>query len=327
MSEIVTRFAPSPTGLLHIGHAWSAILAHDRAREAGGCFLLRIEDIDGTRSRPEFIAAIHRDLEWLGLSWDGLVLLQSERLRFYAEALERLKAMGLLYPCFCTRAEIAASLSAPHGDAGPVYPGTCRHLDSDERSRRMADEQHAWRLDMARAIAAAPTPPFSSPAKAGTQLGDADDRALRAITEAFPTGPRPSPGKGERLIWHDEIAGDVIATPEIHGDVILARKDAPASYHLAVTIDDAAQGITHIVRGRDLFAATHVHRLLQALLDLSTPIYRHHALLADETGERLAKRNKAPTLESMREAGVNAITLANDLRNGRLPIGFRLLEA
>ena len=326
MSEIVTRFAPSPTGLLHIGHAWSAILAHDRAREAGGRFLLRIEDIDGTRSRPEFIAAILRDLEWLGLSWDGPVLLQSERLPVYAEALERLKAMGLLYPCFCTRAEIAASLSAPHGDAGPVYPGTCRHLVSDEQVRRIAGEQHAWRLDMANAIAAV-RPTASSPAKAGAQLGDADDRALRAITGAFPTGPRPTPGKSLGLLWHDEIAGDVIATPAMHGDVILARKDAPASYHLAVTIDDAAQGITHIVRGRDLFAATHVHRLIQALLDLPTPIYRHHALLADATGERLAKRNKAPTLQSMREAGVNGLALANDLRNGRLPIGFRLSDA
>ena len=325
--KVTSRFAPSPTGLLHIGHAWSAILAHDRARQAGGRFLLRIEDIDGTRSRPEFIEAILSDLEWLGLRWDGPVLLQSERLPFYAEALERLKAMGLLYPCFCTRAEIAASLSAPHGDGGPVYPGTCRHLASSERERRLAGEQHAWRLDMAKAIAAVPSTEFPSPAKAGAQLGDADDQALRVATGAFPTGPQPSLGKSGGLKWHDEIAGDVIATPEIHGDVILARKDAPASYHLAVTIDDAAQGVTHIVRGRDLFAATHVHRLLQALLDLSTPIYHHHTLLADATGERLAKRNKAPTLEAMRSAGVNGAALADDLRNGRLPIGFRLSEA
>ncbi|MEP7006144.1 MAG: glutamyl-Q tRNA(Asp) synthetase [Sphingomonas bacterium] len=322
MSEIVTRFAPSPTGLLHIGHAWSAILAHDRAREAGGCFLLRIEDIDGTRSRPEFIDAIHRDLEWLGLSWDGLVLLQSERLRFYAEALERLKAMGLLYPCFCTRAEIAASLSAPHGDAGPVYPGTCRHLVLDEQIRRIAGEQHAWRLDRAKAIASLPTVTpdlFRGPSGSQAQ----DPAGHHPAAEWMPEQVRHDGG----LRWHDEIAGDVIATPEIHGDVILARKDAPASYHLAVTIDDAAQGITHIIRGRDLFAATHVHRLLQALLDLPTPIYRHHALIADAAGERLAKRNKAPTLESMRDAGVNGIALANDLRNGRLPIGFRLSEA
>ena len=322
MSEIVTRFAPSPTGLLHIGHAWSAILAHDRAREAGGRFLLRIEDIDGTRSRPEFIAAILRDLDWLGLSWDGPVLLQSERLPAYAAALERLKAMGLLYPCFCTRAEIAASLSAPHGDAGPVYPGTCRHLVSDEQVRRIAEEQHAWRLDMAKAIASLPTVTpdlFRGPSGSRAQ----DPEGHHPAAEWMPEQVRHD----GRLLWHDEIAGDVIATPEIHGDVILARKDAPASYHLAVTIDDAAQGVTHIVRGRDLFAATHVHRLLHALLDLPTPIYRHHALLADTTGERLAKRNRAPTLESMREAGVNGIALANDLRNGRLPIGFRLSEA
>jgi glutamyl-Q tRNA(Asp) synthetase len=231
------------------------------------------------------------------------VLLQSQRLDFYAEALERLKAMELLYPCFCTRAEIAASLSAPHGDAGPIYPGTCRHLAADERARRMAGEQHAWRLDMAKAIEAIPSQ-FCSPAKAGAQLGN-----------------------GTALIWHDEITGDVVATPEVHGDVILARKDAPASYHLAVTIDDAAQGITHVVRGRDLFAATHVHRLLQALLGLPTPIYRHHALLADAAGERLAKRNRAPTLESMRAGGMNGAALADDLLNGRLPIGFRLSEA
>jgi glutamyl-Q tRNA(Asp) synthetase len=326
LSEIIARFAPSPTGLLHIGHAWSAILAHDRAREAGGRFLLRIEDIDGTRSRPEHIDAILRDLAWLGLNWDGPVLLQSQRLPLYAEALERLKAMGLLYPCFCTRAEIAASLSAPHGDAGPVYPGTCRHLASGERAGRMAGEQHAWRLDMAAAIALLPTL-FPSPAKAGAQLGDADDRALRVVTKAFPTGPRPSPGKNGALLWHDEIAGDVTATPEMHGDVILARKDAPASYHLAVTIDDAAQGVTHVVRGHDLFAATHVHRLLQALLDLPTPIYRHHVLLTDASGERLAKRNKAPTLEAMRAAGIDGAALGDDLRNGRLPIGFRLSEA
>ncbi|MEO6214913.1 MAG: glutamyl-Q tRNA(Asp) synthetase [Sphingomonas sp.] len=322
MSEIVTRFAPSPTGLLHIGHAWSAILAHDRACEAGGRFLLRIEDIDGTRSRPEFIAAILRDLEWLGLSWDDPALLQSERLPVYAEALERLKAMGLLYPCFCTRAEIAASLSAPHGDAAPVYPGTCRHLASSERERRMAGEQHAWRLDMAKAIASLPTvTPDLFRGPSGSQAQGREGHLTAA--QWMPEQVRHDEG----LVWHDEIAGDVIATPEIHGDVILARKDAPASYHLAVTIDDAAQNITHIVRGRDLFAATHVHRLLQALLDLPTPIYRHHALLADATGERLAKRNKAPTLESMRDACVNGITLANDLRNGRLPIGFRLSEA
>jgi len=300
LSEIVTRFAPSPTGLLHIGHAWSAILAQDRARAAGGVFLLRIEDIDGTRSRPEFIAAIERDLAWLGLAWDGPVLLQSQRLAYYAEAIDRLSAMGLLYPCFCTRAEIAASLSAPHGDGGPIYPGTCRHLAPAERERRVAGEEHAWRLDLARAL-----------------------DLLSPAAEEMPEQPRHDGA----LIWQDELAGDVIAMPHIHGDVILARKDAPASYHLAVTLDDAAQGVTHVVRGRDLFAATHIHRLLQALLGLPTPVYHHHALLADENGMRLAKRNRAPTLESLRAAGIDGRALADDLRAGRLPIGFQVAKA
>lgn len=300
MSEIVTRFAPSPTGLLHIGHAWSAILAHDRARAGGGRFLLRIEDIDGTRSRPAFVAAIERDLAWLGLEWDGPILFQSERLAAYADSLERLKAMGLLYPCFCTRAEIAASLSAPHGDTAPAYPGTCRHLAADERLRRAAGEEHAWRLDMARAL------DFLSPA-----------------AEEMPEQPHHA----GRLMWQDEAAGDIVAIPEIHGDVILARKDAPASYHLAVTIDDATQGVTHVVRGRDLFAVTHVHRLLQALLGLPTPVYRHHALLTDDAGTRLAKRNHAPTLAAMREAGMDGAALTRALRERRLPIGFRLSEA
>ena len=300
MSEIVTRFAPSPTGLLHIGHAWSAILAQDRARAAGGVFLLRIEDIDGTRSRPEFIAAIERDLAWLGLAWDGPVLLQSQRLAYYAEAIDRLIAMGLLYPCFCTRAEIAASLSAPHGDGGPIYPGTCRHLAQNERERRMAGEEHAWRLDLARAL-----------------------DLLSPAAEEMPEQPRHE----GPLSWRDELAGVVTAIPQIHGDVILARKDAPASYHLAVTIDDAAQGVTHVVRGNDLFAATHIHRLLQALLGLPTPVYHHHALLADASGMRLAKRNRAPTLESLRAAGIDGRALADDLRAGRLPIGFQVAKA
>ena len=221
----------------------------------GGRFLVRIEDIDATRSRTEFVDGIFEDLAWLGFAWEEPVVFQSARLGLYADAIARLRAMGLLYPCFCTRAEIAASLSAPHGEGDPVYPGTCRHLAAEERERRMAVERYAWRLDMARAIAAVPTSQPSSPAKEN------------------------------RLTWHDERAGDVIATPEIHGDVILARKDAPASYHLAVILDDASQGITHVVRGRDLFAATHVHRLLQALLGLPTPVYHHHRLLTDEAGE------------------------------------------
>jgi glutamyl-Q tRNA(Asp) synthetase len=286
LSEIISRFAPSPTGLLHLGHAWSAIQAHDRARGTGGRFLLRIEDIDGTRSREAFVAAIEQDLHWLGLGWDGPVVRQSQRLHLYEAALDRLKARGLLYPCFCTRAEIAASLSAPHGDAGPVYPGTCRHLPQEERSRRLAGEQHAWRLDMAAAIA------LASP-----------------------------------LSWHDELAGTIAATPAIHGDVILARKDAPASYHLAVTVDDAAQGISHVVRGRDLFDATHVHCLLQALLGLPTPDYRHHALIGGADGRRLAKRDRPPPLADRPAAGQDGTALTGMLRAGRPPIGFSLVDA
>ncbi len=285
----VTRFAPSPTGKLHLGHAYSAIQAHDRARACGGQFLLRIEDIDGARSRAEHVATIEADLRWLGLAWDGPVVFQSARLEVYAAALERLRGMGLLYPCFCTRAEIAASLSAPHaGEA--VYPGTCRALSEGERAARVAaGVPYAWRLDVVKAV---------------TDLEELNG-----------------------LLWHDEIVGEVIADPLSAGDVVLARKDAPASYHLAVTLDDAAQGITHVVRGVDLFAATHVHRLLQALLDLPTPIYRHHALLTGADGQRLAKRNGAPTLESVRLRGEDGVALADLLRNGALPIGFGLANA
>ncbi|QKR98872.1 tRNA glutamyl-Q(34) synthetase GluQRS [Sphingomonas sp. CL5.1] len=270
----VTRFAPSPTGRLHPGHAWSAILAHDFARARGGRFLLRIEDIDGTRSRPEHVATLVEDLRWLGLEWDGEIVFQSRRLHLYAGALERLRAMGLLYPCFCTRAEIAAaSLSAPHGPE-PVYPGTCRGVDAAARM----DELHCWRIDMAKAAALA--------------------------------GP---------LAWRDH-GGAIAADPLAAGDVVLARKDAPASYHLAVTVDDAAQGVTDVVRGRDLFAATHIHRLLQALLGLPVPDYHHHDLLLGPDGERLAKRHGSPTLAALREAGEDGPALADMLRAGRLPI-------
>ena len=320
MTEITARFAPSPTGLLHLGHAWSAIAAHDRVRQAGGRFLLRIEDIDGTRSREEYVAAIIDDLAWLGLGWDGPVVRQSERLGLYGAALERLRARGLLYPCFCTRAEIAASLSAPHGDAGPVYPGTCRHLAEDERARRLGGEQHAWRLDMAKAVVAA----RRVPAKAGTQSQERSARNPGLLrSQEHNEGEETT---GPLLTWHDELAGTVIATPEIHGDVILARKDAPASYHLAVTVDDAAQGVTHVVRGRDLFGATHVHRLLQALLDLPVPVYHHHALIGGPDGRRLAKRDRAPTLADLRAAGEDGPALADALRAGRPPIGFSLVD-
>jgi len=263
----VTRFAPSPTGLLHLGHAFSALFACTEARRSGGRFLLRIEDIDVGRCREEFVAAIAEDLAWLGLEWERPVRRQSEHFDDYRAALERLRAEGLLYPCFCTRAaiqaEIARAGAAPHGSEGPLYPGTCRRLPESERSARIAAaESYALRLDAARA-------------------------AERA-------GP---------LFWEDAEAGRVPADPASHGDVVLARKDAPASYHLAVTVDDAIQGVTLVTRGRDLFAATHVHRLLQAVLGLPTPRYWHHRLLTDAGGRRLAKRDRDLTLRALREAG------------------------
>ncbi|HET9428770.1 MAG TPA: tRNA glutamyl-Q(34) synthetase GluQRS [Allosphingosinicella sp.] len=286
--QIVTRFAPSPTGRLHVGHAYSALLAHDLARDHGGAFLLRIEDIDPGRARAEHVDSILADLLWLGLEWDGEIVYQSERLDLYAEALERLKQAHLVYPCFCTRAEvaaeIAASAAAPHGPDGPIYPGTCRRLSPDERAKRIEQQAHAWRLDMKRAI----------------------DRA----------GP---------LVWR-EGEQEIVAEPMSFGDVVLARKDAPASYHLAVTVDDAAQEITDIVRGRDLQPSTHVHRLLQATLDLPSPIYHHHALLLDAEGRRLAKRHGAPSLADLRAGGMDPAALVRQLRMGQMPGGYSLAD-
>lgn len=280
---MLTRFAPSPTGALHLGHAYSAVLAHDAARRAGGGFLLRIDDIDGARSREEHIAAALADLDWLGLDRDGAPVRQSQHLGDYTAALDHLRARDLVYPCFCTRADIAQSLAAPHGPAGPVYPGTCRHLGADERTLRLAGEPHCWRLDMARAAALA--------------------------------GP---------LAWEEAGQGLRAADPAAHGDVVIARKDAPASYHLASTIDDAAMKVTEVIRGADLIASTDVHRLLQALLGLPTPAYRHHALVCGADGKRLAKRDAAASLASLREAGVDGRALAADLRAGRLPAGYSL---
>jgi glutamyl-Q tRNA(Asp) synthetase len=276
----VTRFAPSPTGRLHLGHAYSALMAHDFAREREGSFLLRIEDIDPGRVRAEFVDGILEDLLWLGLEWDADMVYQSERLDLYAAALARLQGQGLVYPCFCTRADIAASVAAPHGPEGPLYPGTCRDLAAPDLSR-----PHAWRLDVARAVAL--------------------------------TGP---------LSWTNDGA-TVRAAPETLGDVVLARKDAPASYHLAVTVDDAEQSVTDVVRGLDLFASTHVHRLLQALLELQVPLYYHHALLADAEGGRLAKRHGAPTLADLRAGGMDPAALVDSLREGKMPAGYSLAQA
>lgn len=260
----VIRFAPSPTGHLHLGHAFSALSAWHRARAAGGRFLLRLEDIDATRCREEFAAAILEDLAWLGLEWDGPVRVQSAHMAEYRAVLDWLRGRGLLYPCFCTRADIRRELSAPHGPEGPVYPGTCRHLGAAARAAKLASGMaHAWRLDM--------------------------EAALEVV--------------GGPLRFHDETAGWVAADPGPFGDVVLARKDVPASYHLCVTHDDALQGITLVVRGVDLFAATHVHVLLQALMGWPTPGYAHHRLLSDATGKRLAKRDRAATLRDLRAAG------------------------
>lgn len=277
--QVVSRFAPSPTGRLHLGHAASALSAHDFARARGGAFLLRIEDLDPTRSRREHVEGIFEDLRWLGLSWDGEVLFQSNRAQAYAGALARLGELGLTYPCFCTRADIAAASQAPHGPAGAVYPGTCRRSRDCERA---AAEPHAIRLDLAAALAR--------------------------------VGPLSMKVDG----------AERTADPTLTGDVVLARKDAPAAYHLAVVVDDAAQGVTDVVRGTDLADAVHVQRLLQALLDLPTPNYRHHPLLLGPDGQRLAKRHNAPTLADMRAAGVDGRALADGLRAGRLPTGFRL---
>ncbi len=270
-----TRFAPSPNGPLHLGHAYAAVVAHDLARKDGGQFLLRIEDIDGTRSRPELVEEILADLAWLGLAWDEPVVFQSQRLASYAAAAERLRAMGLLYPCRCTRAEIAAA--AHHsGPDGLIYPGTCK-------GRKVDPEGAAWRLDMAKAMAM--------------------------------TGP---------LTWEDALAGPQRATPQIFGDVVLVRKDAPASYHLAATLDDAADGITLVTRGADLFAASHLHRLLQALLDLPVPRWHHHLLLVEPDGRKLAKRRGSPALGDARLAGEDGHALADALRAGHFPAGLSL---
>jgi glutamyl-Q tRNA(Asp) synthetase len=270
---IVTRFAPSPTGLLHLGHAFAAIAAHDAAAKHGGRFLVRIEDIDAGRARGQFVDGIFADLRWLGLGWEEPVLRQSTRFDAYRAALGRLMAQGLLYPCFCTRrdiaTEIARAIEAPHGPEGPLYPGTCRHLGADERAARIAKgAPYALRLDVA---------------KAADQVGALD-------FEERGGGPN-----GER--------GTVAADPLAFGDIVLARKDMPASYHLAVIVDDAFQSVTLVTRGNDLFAATHVQRLLQALLDLPVPAYAHHRLILDERGRKFSKRDAAVTLQALRERG------------------------
>jgi len=275
--RVVTRFAPSPTGALHLGHAYSAVLAHDAGQ--GGGRLLRIEDIDAGRCRPEHVDAILADLRWLGLDWDRLDF-QSARAADHAAALATLRGRGLVYPCFCTRAEVAAAAaSAPHGPT-PAYPGTCRGLAASGRMHG----PHAWRLDMAAATAA--------------------------------LGP----------LWWEDAGVRVAADPRPQGDVVLGRKDAGTSYLLASAADDAADGVTLVVRGSDLREATHVQRLLQALMNWPVPAYHHHPLVTDEGGGRLAKRRGSPSLAAMRAAGADGRRLADALRSGRMPSGYRLAE-
>ena len=276
-AAVVTRFAPSPTGRLHLGHALAALVAWETAQRAGGQFLLRLEDIDQTRCRPEYETALMDDLAWLGLQWPEPVRRQSLHLNASMAALERLQKLDLVYPCFCTRTEIqrevAAMVNAPHGPEGALYPGTCRALTAATRTARLAaGADHAWRLDVARASALA--------------------------------GP---------LRWYDHRKNWQSATPDILGDVVLARKDIATSYHLAVVVDDAAQGVTRVTRGEDLFACTHLHRLLQHLLDLPVPTWAHHPLVCDSTGKRLAKRDAAASLHSLRAMGATPDSIRDRL--------------
>jgi glutamyl-Q tRNA(Asp) synthetase len=276
---IVTRFAPSPSGRLHLGHAYSAVVGHSRAARSAGAFRLRIEDLDQTRCRPEFVGGIYEDLKWLGVRWDEPVLVQSQRTPAYEAALEQLRSEGLVFACFCTRADIAQSLTAPHGDAATSYPGTCRNLPDDPGRRAMTP--HCWRLNSEKALGRAGVPS-----------------------------------------WTEADGARFTASEQDIGDAILARKDAPASYHLACAVDDAESEVTVVVRGADLRPSTPVQRLLQDLLGLAEPTYLYHPLVTHSDGRRLAKRDLAPTLVAMRESGIDGPGLAADLLVGKLPLGF-----
>jgi glutamyl-Q tRNA(Asp) synthetase len=263
-----SRFAPSPTGRLHLGHAWSALFSAQHALKQQGQFILRIEDIDQGRCRPEFIDGIYEDLEWLGLSWDTPIRKQSEHMTEYGKAIRTLDALGVLYPCFCTRKDIQEEIdrsgAAPHGPEGALYPGTCRHMDGAARAEKIAAGlPYALRLDIEKAM----------------------EHTRHTLT------------------WRDQYQGEHDATPQILGDVVLARKGMMASYHLCVTLDDHLQGVTLVTRGEDVLYATHLHRLLQHLLNLSVPEWAHHPLLLDAAGKRFAKRNHAVTLDHMRNEG------------------------
>ena len=264
-----TRFAPSPTGHLHLGHAFAALFAHNLARASGGSFLLRFEDIDTTRVRDDYYQAIEEDLRWLGIEWDTAPIRQSNRMPKYMNTLDTLKSLGVIYPCFCTRREIQkeiASISnAPHGPEGALYPGSCKKLTISQRDDRIkAGESHCWRLDSALA--------------------------------AEKTG---------RLIFHDAFQGEIEVDASLLGDVILARKDIATSYHLAVVVDDAFQKISDVTRGEDLLPSTHVHRILQELLEIPSTTYHHHPLILDTSGKRLAKRNDSLSIRTLRKNGAS----------------------
>lgn len=288
MHKTVTRFAPSPTGYLHLGHAYAAMVAWSRARAAGGTFLLRIENIDASRCRPDYEAAIPDDMAWLGLDWDDPVRRQQDHLPEYQVVLDGLRAQGLLYACFCSRAdiarEVAASAQAPHGPDGPVYPGTCAGLSEAEAAERIAaGEAHAWRLRTAEALA---------------RVG--------------------------RLDYEEENNGRIICRPEVFGDVVLARKDCPGSYHLCVCHDDARQGVTLVTRGEELRSATDIHRLIQALMGWPAPVYAHHALLTDPSGAKLSKRDGALSLRTLRAEGISP---AEAFRRAGVEAAFRQLAS
>ena len=266
-AQVTTRFAPSPSGPLHVGHLLAALQARRLADAHGGRCLLRVEDIDQRAQHPEYLELMYEDLHWLNLHFDGEVMVQTQRFGVYEQTLETLRRMGVLYPCFCTRSEIKAQVAemgrAPHATLGYLYPGTCRRLPADAVAEKLAAGlPHSWRLDMQRVqdLIGCPT-------------------------------------------WHDMRRGTQRCVPTVYGDVVLARKDFPASYHLSVVVDDAAQGVTHVTRGADLFDATHIHRALQGVLGLPVPLYCHHALLRDNNGKRLAKRDGARSIASLREAG------------------------
>ncbi len=266
-----TRFAPSPTGHLHLGHAYAAKVAHDLARQHNGRFLLRHEDIDTSRVREEYYQQIESDLRWLGLDWDGEPLRQSSRQDAYRDALEILKQKDLVYPCFCTRKDIQQSLSAPHGATETIYPGTCRNLPKEQSFQRIAaGEAHAWRFDSNKAAAL----------------------------------------HGE-LTFEDLRFGKTRMNPNANGDAVLARKDIGIAYHLAVVVDDAFQNITHVTRGEDLLESTHIHRQLQAVLEFPEPTYLHHRCICDETGKRLAKRDDARSIVQLQEQGFSYQAVLN----------------